>query len=372
MRTDHAVRMFFVVTFLVMTCLTGPEAFGYRYAITDLGTIPGDSSSCAYGINSLGQVVGVSYSDYFPQHAFLWSSGVMVDIGGLQDRWVNVARGINDRGEMTGYSEYGWGGGCLGFVYNGTMTALDVLPGDDNLRPVAINNSGDVLARGWHDLATYWRSVIYRDGTVIPIGTLVDNPWTFARDINDLGDVVGFCEEPELYQMWPFLWHDGVMTRLELLPGDTSGEACAINNRGQVVGYSCAENGPQRAFLYEDGSLIDLGALYGIDDSRAIDINDQGWVVGYGNGKRFLYRDGVLSYLEDLIDPASGWILRDVSAMNNRGQIVGTGTNSLGETHAFLLTEVPEPATLMLLSLGMAALCRRGARASGLHKQRGV
>jgi hypothetical protein len=41
--------------------------------------------------------------------------------------------------------------------------------------------------------------------------------------------------------------------------------------------------------------------------------------------------------LNNLIAPASGWVLNTARAINKSGQIVGTGTVG-GHSHAFLLT----------------------------------
>src|SRR5581483_206476 len=47
----------------------------------DLGTLPGDAISEALGINSRGQVVGVSYGAGFTHpRAFLWKNGLMTDL----------------------------------------------------------------------------------------------------------------------------------------------------------------------------------------------------------------------------------------------------------------------------------------------------
>jgi uncharacterized membrane protein len=48
-----------------------------RWAITDLGTLPGDKYSEAVAVNDRGQVVGVSYAQYVGrgQHAVLGRTG---------------------------------------------------------------------------------------------------------------------------------------------------------------------------------------------------------------------------------------------------------------------------------------------------------
>src|SRR5262245_12387301 len=47
--------------------------------------------------------------------------------------------------------------------------------------------------------------------------------------------------------------------------------------------------------------------------------------------------------LNDLIPPGSGWLLEVAAAINDAGQITGTGTVN-GCTHAFLLTPERSPA----------------------------
>jgi probable HAF family extracellular repeat protein len=78
----------------------------------DLGTLPGDSCSNAYYVNSRGQVVGTSESRDFcliptGEHAFLWEDGgPMVDLNSLippgSSLELTFAFAINDPGEIVG------------------------------------------------------------------------------------------------------------------------------------------------------------------------------------------------------------------------------------------------------------------------------
>ena len=60
-----------------------------------------------------------------------------------------------------------------------------------------------------------------------------------------------------------FLWQNGVMTDLGVLPGDEDSGAGAINNLGQIVGSS-GRTDPEtyevtsRSFLYENGVMTAL------------------------------------------------------------------------------------------------------------------
>jgi probable HAF family extracellular repeat protein len=91
---------------LAMACLSG-TAQAAGYTLIRLGDLPGGGYySAAYGINDTGQVVGYS-STATGYRAFLWdASGGMQDLGDLPGgRDSSGARDINSSGQVVGFSE---------------------------------------------------------------------------------------------------------------------------------------------------------------------------------------------------------------------------------------------------------------------------
>jgi probable HAF family extracellular repeat protein len=116
----------------------------------------------------------------------------------------------------------------------------------------------------------------------------------------------------------------------------------AVNNLGQRAGSSLHEaTGRVEAFLELAGTRMMLGTLGG-SFSVARDINNRGEIVGgslvEGNEHfhGFLYRNGKLTNLNDLIDSGSGWEVIQAVSINDHGEIIGVGSN-LGEDRILLL-----------------------------------
>lgn len=128
--------------------------------------------------------------------------------------------------------------------------------------------------------------------------------------------------------------------------GGANSSASAINHAGQIVGSSQRADGSTHAFLYagfpgSGGAMIDLGVLSGGSSSAANDINARGQIVGDSDGNPFLYvgTPGTGGHMIDLnawldvADPATGaaWTITKAAALNDRGYIAGTASNSNGD-----------------------------------------
>jgi probable HAF family extracellular repeat protein len=205
-----------------------------------------DAFSMALGINNRGEIVGDADGN-----AFLWTDRRgMVLLGSLWD--YSAAWDINDLGRIVGTSR--------------------IYPPD----------------------LEYYHAVLWRNvGEAIDLGTLRLN--SQALGINYRGEVVGGSSDHLRYgheqigegfdhSCVAFIWTEpNGMSPLPTLGGD-AGCARAINDKGQVVGWSYTAASEVHAFMWTSKNGIeDLGTLPGASahESVAYGINNGGQVVGY-------------------------------------------------------------------------------------------
>lgn len=322
----------------------------------DLGTL-GGSESKAFGVNEYGVVVGQSRDAAGTLRPFVWHGGTMTDpgtpagavgeawaVGGdgtvvgstvgpddrlrafrttgagvelhaFADGYDTWACGVNDSGQTVGYA------GPFAYLWDGeTTTALDPLLESGAASAADINNASVIVGRSTDELG-YWHATIW------------DSPDASARDLGTLGGA--------------------------------ESAAHAINELGYVVGQSRTVDGDWRAFASAGaGPMTDLGTLGG-STSIARDINNYGYIVGgsrdASNAMRaFMFYDGVMTDLNDLLAPGADWTLVEATGINDSGQIVGWGWHE-NRKRAFMLDVevVPEPATLGLVGLAVLGVLRR-------------
>jgi probable HAF family extracellular repeat protein len=307
------------------------------YSVTDLGTLGGSYiTSAAYGINAAGQVVGDTNGANL--EAFLWQNGIMQDLGiHGQASGINNANPVQVVGTIRPSNS-----GPYAFLWqNGTTQNL----GQGSA--TAVNDSGQVIGSSGG-------AFLWQNGTLQNLGTLKSTDGSVATAINNLGQVVGYSvkvhtigKENPIYPPpttetdTAFLWQNGKMISLGTLGGRNS-DAYAINDLGQVVGSADTKISSGHVFLWDSThGMQDLGF-----QGQPMTINAAGQIFGTTGGAGalgstvvFVWQNGLLQLqdLNALIPAGSGWVLEAVTAFNGSGQIVGWGTIN-GYVHGFLLT----------------------------------
>lgn len=341
------------------------------YTVTDLGTL-GGTSSVANAINANGQVVGYSTTASGETHAFLYSGSKMTDLGTLGGSY-STAAAINTSGQVVG-SAYGSADTYThAFLYSAAtgMTDLGTLSGGAYSDAYGINATGQVVGQSvdstWHSYA-----FVYSGGTMSYLSSLAAFPGgsygNEARAINDAGQVAGMAWDAygSFSGKTAFLYSNSLITRIGRPGGPTT--ANGINANGQIVGVMPGAGSNMHAFLYSDSTVTDLDPT-GVTQSVANAINSSGqvvgqyWASGYTYG--FVYSNSTLTNLNDLIDLSSGWALVSANGINDLGQIVGVGTNAEGQSRAYLLTPVPEPALAGMAGLTSICFLARRRRKAG-------
>lgn len=163
---------------------------------TDLGTAFGAKESTASAINDSGQVVGYlqGFVEDKPYHATLWDNGVAIDLGALGGAY-STAEDINNLGQIVGAAEAIDGALHAALWSNGVATDLGTV-GDFWSNASAINNLGQIV--GGVSSGRAGRALMWNDGSILDLNSFldkaaVDDGWVlaWARDINDLGQIVG-------------------------------------------------------------------------------------------------------------------------------------------------------------------------------------
>ncbi len=164
--------------------------------------------------------------------------------------------------------------------------------------------------------------------TVIDLGT-TGGSYSDGYAINNAGQVTGYSGN------YAFLYSSGVMTALGTLPGDTFSYGYAINNAGQVAGFaSTAFGGNPHAFLYSGGTMSQAGTLdsaHGINDAGQV--AGSSIIVGSGRDDPVVFSNGTLQDLGTL-----GGTNGVAYGINNAGQVAGYAGLSNGYYHAFLVS----------------------------------
>ncbi|MES2461398.1 MAG: hypothetical protein V4671_12515 [Armatimonadota bacterium] len=343
-----------------------------RYELTDLGTLPGQTSSGANVINNRGQIGGWAsnggqYAAKMHTQAVLWTDRAMHTVNSstipvyLYTGKANLRFKVDSPGSFSDEA--------LQFAQ---VTAVNER-GDALVSPLPRASEGDnphhIRASGPPPVSSYFWSAkdqklfyvydygnaygLLEDGTVLRSGV----QWREGK------------EAPYTQNPWPMYQPERVDPLATQRKGPSEqapllgtilhfplSEILTRNSKGQVLGQVMREMPPKPGDNYPQYEKIPVlweadGTPRVLDEARMnnsaftpLSVNKRGEVVGATNLHTFrpcahVYTRGKLFDLNTLIAPevALEWKMTEARGINDRGQIVGNAKKG-GYTRAFLLT----------------------------------
>jgi probable HAF family extracellular repeat protein len=332
-------------TLLVLAMVaTAPSAVirasGPTVTVEDLG--PTGFTGYGRGVNASSAAVGFGNDgtvDFGFTHGAAWAYVPVPDAGDALQ-----ALAVNDAGVVVGsyIPESGFRQPYRYDSVSNVLTAVPYLAGALSATATAVNASGVVAGFTAAGKAHGFRQS--GASAAEDIGDFASgNAASAAAAINSLNTVAGWAKDQNGVQY--AVTFDTTLHQLPSLGGNA--QATGINDTGLVVGWSQDNSTPKKtlaALWLADASVHNLGTLGG-SMSQALAINNAGDVAGWSMTSgfemhAFLWQNGTMTDLNDLLPTNSGWVLNAAYALNNTGVIVGDGTFN-GAPRAFRLTITP-------------------------------
>jgi hypothetical protein len=204
-------------------------------------------------------------------------------------------------------------------------TAQFITPGISAINAAGINEAGDVVGTGTTGSGG-WVSHAGAPAVLLPLPPGAQ--YSFANDINDTGVIVGSVgpsSYPRLFGKAAAWIPDGsggyTIQQFGTLPGHVSSDATAVNNVGDIIGYSSHGTFRYPVLFTAPGGIQDLSST-GVFDP--VDINDQRVLIDHSFTCKRLNLNTMI--VEDLGVPAGppNYLASGGETINESGQVAGS------------------------------------------------
>ncbi len=332
---------------------------GYDVTIIQAPETPpfGFPPTIGFGVNELVHVCGYWTVLGPDEHAFVWTPETgLVTLDMPPGTSASTASEIDGNQIVGAFDGSGDGFGTLGFLYNyDTCEFIEIPPPAGTFSNAGAVSLGRVI--GTTSVTNrppfYSKAFLWQEGRMTIIEPTY-GPRSSGGELNEASVVVGWMGPTVDSDAHAFLWANSEVSDLGVVPGGYTGVGTSINNLGQITiaGKLVNPDGGlwlKKGFLWSEDRWTDLGALPGYDRTNPSSINDATVIVGTcgkasnpSDARPFIWRDGVIRDLNDLIPPDTGIYLSSARAINQAGQITGNAIVNV-DVVAYLLTPLPPP-----------------------------
>ena len=262
----------------------GSESMGFYFTITgglkSIGTL-GGAGSWPLAINNNDSIVGYSTLPDRTNSSFLYTSGVIQNIGARFNGSYNFAYGINDSGVVIVNAL------AQSHILNGSSwSQIPQPPGTNGTMASGINNQGDIAFAATSPIGTQSAHILTGTGGIQNLGTLGNTTTPYA--INNSREVTGSSYNAQGV-MRAFRQREGeAIIAIDNRPNSFYSQGRGINSLGHVVGAMYVSNSNSRAFVNKEGVTYDLNDLVQPGSTgqytliEGVGINDSGWIISVG------------------------------------------------------------------------------------------
>ena len=293
-----------------------------------------------------------------PTHAFIWrNEGPPQDLPMPEGTAFSEVSGVNEQGHCVGWLHNGVPGNAgHAFFCDGQMTITFLPPPEGNYTTANAIGPDDTIVGQWGNTVQEEpgdQACVWRDGQFMSLTPILGTPKSDAADINDSGLITGWMGNAMIHDAHGFILDGEEVQDIGVIAGGYTAVPRAINNCGEVCGTGKIEDeNPsgfvRHGFFWDGAQMHDIGIIPPFRESFAYDVSDYGQVVGYlylGDlpYHAFLWQNGAMFDLNDLVTPGCDVHLEGARAINNEGQIIVMGMSDSGRQITILLTPSDRP-----------------------------
>lgn len=275
-------KLALILGLAALVCAAAPalSQAGTMYNFTTVN-FPGDTFTQLLGINNSSVIAG--YHGATINEGFtltLPNNYVLEDYPNSTNTQVI---GINNTGMTDGFY-VDTAGTVHGFTYNGTTFSSVNAPNTAFNQLLGINDHGEVAGYSSTDPTGATLQMAYTEmggnftylSSLLP-GGIGNNQ---ATDVNNAGMISGFFLTDGGADATGFVLNGNALTQLEF-PGSTFTQALGLNNNGEVVGFYVDANGNTHGFTYVNGVYTEVNDPNAPDNTTINGVNGLGQLVGF-------------------------------------------------------------------------------------------